>query len=76
MSDNSLVINNSLLFGQEARRVRRAREISLIRLIDTLDVSRSTVLRFEKGQHDIRLSQLVELADLYGMDVVMRPKKS
>lgn len=70
MSDK--VLTDARLFGPGMRQVRLGQGVPLKHVVDRLDLSKLTITRFEQGGHDIRLSQMIELLDLLGLELVVR----
>jgi|LauGreDrversion4_2_1035121.scaffolds.fasta_scaffold427937_2 transcriptional regulator with XRE-family HTH domain len=60
-------------FGERLREVRRAQEVTQEELADYSGLSRVSVIKIEGGG-DLRLSNLLRLAGLLGLEVVVRPR--
>lgn len=74
MSDqHEVVICDVQAFGEQIRRVRRAQQVTQEELADYAGLSRVSVMKVEKGG-DVRLSNLLRLTELLGLELVVRPR--
>ncbi|WP_053207969.1 helix-turn-helix domain-containing protein [Jiangella muralis] len=55
--------------GQQLRQAREAAGLSLRALASQFGVTHVTMRRYERGEYNVSLSKLAEVADLYGLDV-------
>jgi len=71
--EHEVVICDVQALGEQIRRVRRAQQVTQEELADYAGLSRVSVMKVEKGG-DVRLSNLLRLTELLGLELVVRPR--
>ena len=71
--EHEVVICDVQALGEQIRRVRRAQHVTQEELADYAGLSRVSVMKVEKGG-DVRLSNLLRLTELLGLELVVRPR--
>ena len=71
--EHEVVICDVQALGEQIRRVRRAQQVTQEELADYAGLSRVSVMKVEKGG-DVRLSNLLRLIELLGLELVVRPR--
>lgn len=62
--------------GRALRAVRRAQGDSLDRAAHATGISRITILNFETGRTDPKLSTVIAMADYLGLAILVQPKET
>lgn len=78
MTEDHFVLNESSSIASVIKKLRRKRKITQTQLADYAGLSRAGVAKIEAGASDIKLSTLISIATLLGLDLCLidRAKES
>ena len=74
MSEELLIINDSKKIASIIKKMRNQRKITQTELADYAGLSRAGIAKIESGASDIKLSTLISIANLLGLDLYLRDR--
>ncbi|PIK15974.1 helix-turn-helix transcriptional regulator [Halobacteriovorax sp. JY17] len=76
MSDKVSIINDSKKIASMIKEIRKQRKITQTELADYAGLSRAGIAKIESGASDIKLSTLISIANLLGLDLYLKGRGS
>lgn len=76
MSEEVSVINDSKKIALMIKKIRKQRKITQTELADYAGLSRAGIAKIESGVSDIKLSTLISIANLLGLDLYLKDRGS
>lgn len=68
-----MMLSHSKLIGEEMKRLRKERGLTLDKVARRSGVSRLTVFNLEHGKYNTRLSTLMQIAEVLDSRIVVEP---
>ena len=76
MKEAELNLQNVSDIGLYLKKIRKKKKITQVELAEYAGLSRAGVVKVESGESDIKLSTLIAIANLLGVDLVLRGRGS
>lgn len=76
MSEEMTVINDSKEIATMIKKMRKQRKITQTKLAAYTGLSRAGIAKIEFGASDIKLSTLISIANLLGLDLYLKDRGS
>jgi len=74
MTDGLIHLDESLNIGVTIKEHRKSRGITQNELADYTGLSRAGIAKIEAGESDIKLSTLISISNLLGLDLYLRER--
>lgn len=71
---HKIKINSPKEIGRIVKQLRKEQKITQQELADFANLSRIGVVKLEKGEGDVKLSSLIKIASLLGLDVILQKR--
>lgn len=76
MSETSLKLENLNSIGPYLQKLRKKKKITQVELAEYAGLSRAGIVKVESGESDIKLSTLIRVANLLGVDLLLKERGS
>ena len=72
MTNEETTINDSVNIGLLLKDLRKKKKITQVELAEFSGLSRTGIVKLESGEGDIKLSTLISIANLLGLDLILK----
>lgn len=74
MNETELKIQSLTNIGPYLKKLRKKKKITQVELAEYAGLSRAGVVKVESGESDIKLSTLISIVNLLGIDLVLKKR--
>jgi transcriptional regulator with XRE-family HTH domain len=74
MTEKEMTINESVNIGPLLKELRKKRKITQVELAEFSGLSRTGIVKLESGEGDIKISTLINIVNLLGLDLVLKKR--
>lgn len=71
MAEEKIIINESVNIGLLLKELRKKKKITQVQLAEFSGLSRTGIVKLESGEGDIKISTLISIINLLGLDLVL-----
>ena len=74
MNESELKLQDLAHIGPYLKKLRKKKKITQVELAEYAGLSRAGIVKVESGESDIKLSTLISIANLLGVDLVLKER--
>ena len=74
MSETELKLQDLNNIGPYLKKLRKKKKITQVELAEYAGLSRAGIVKVESGESDIKLSTLISIANLLGVDLILKER--
>lgn len=74
MSESEVQLRDIDNIGLYIKKLRKQKKITQVELAEYAGLSRAGIVKVESGESDIKLSTLISIVNLLGMDLVLKER--
>lgn len=74
MSEDEIRLRDIDNIGLYIKKLRKQKKITQVELAEYAGLSRAGIVKVESGESDIKLSTLISIVNLLGMDLVLKER--